>query len=154
MRPAAIVLGILGMAIVDPVFAADLPAKDGPVAQQMIKLEKGWAEQACGGTWVASKMLADDFHGTAPKGSRYDKPGGAPPPDANTPWSTDCRLDSADVRFFAANVAVVYGAESKTVALPDSKHERRCLVWTDTWLLRHGKWQVIAVQDNRVECPK
>jgi hypothetical protein len=47
----------------------------------------------------------------------------------------------------------MYGAESKTVTLADGKPERRCLLWTDTWLRRNGKWQIIAVQDNRIECP-
>jgi len=119
----------------------------------MIEQAKAWADQACGGKWVISDLLADDFRGTSPKGTRYQKPSGEPPPDPKTQWSTDCRLDDADVRFFAPDVAVVYGAESKTVALPDGKHERRCLVWTDTWMQRKGKWQIIAVQDNRIECP-
>lgn len=134
-------------------FANDIPAKDGATAQWMIVKERAWANMACGGEWVASEILADDFQGTAPKGVRYGKPTSAPPDDPKTQWSTDCRLDSADVRFFSADAAVVYGSESKTVTLPDSKHERRCLVWTDMWLRRQGKWQIIAVQDNRVECP-
>lgn len=136
-----------------PVLADDIPAKGGTTAQWMIEKERAWANMACGGKWVASEILADDFQGTAPNGNRYIKPAGEPPYDSKTQWSTDCHLDSADVRFFSADVAVVYGAESKTVALPDSKHERRCLVWSDMWLKRQGKWQIIAVQDNRVECP-
>jgi hypothetical protein len=47
----------------------------------------------------------------------------------------------------------VYGSESSVAVLPDSKHERRCLVWTDTWLKRKGRWQIIAVQDARIDCP-
>lgn len=62
-------------------------------------------------------------------------------------------MDGAEVRFFGADVAVVYGAESKTVTLDDSKRERRWLVWTDTWMRRNGNRQIIAVQDNRVDCP-
>ena len=134
-------------------FADDVPTKDGPTARWMIVKERAWANMACGGEWVASEILADDFQGTAPKGVRYGKPASAPAYDPQTQWSTDCHLDSADVRFFSADVAVVYGSESKTVALTDSKHERRCLVWSDMWLRRGGKWQIIAVQDNRVECP-
>lgn len=134
-------------------FADAIPTKDGPTAQWMIVKERAWANMACGGEWVATEILADDFQGTAPKGVRYGKPASAPAYDPKTEWSTDCRLDSADVRFFSADVAVVYGSESKTVPLPDSKHERRCLVWSDMWLRRKGKWQIIAVQDNRVDCP-
>jgi len=134
-------------------FAEGIPAKDGATAKWMIVKERAWANMACGGEWVATEILADDFQGTAPKGIRYGKPTSAPTYDPKTEWSTDCRLDSADVRFFSADVAVVYGSESKTVPLPDSKHERRCLVWSDMWLRRNGKWQIIAVQDNRVDCP-
>ncbi|HEY2684101.1 MAG TPA: nuclear transport factor 2 family protein [Steroidobacteraceae bacterium] len=132
---------------------ADLTAEQNAASKHMIELERGWVEQGCGGKWVISEMLASDFWGTAPKGTRYGKPSGEPTYDPKTQWATDCRLDDTEVRFFGADVAVMYGAESKTVALPDSKHERRCLVWTDTWIKRNGKWQVIAVQDNRVDCP-
>jgi hypothetical protein len=132
--------------------AADPATDRAATAEWMVEQSRAWAEQACGGKWVISDLLANDFRGTSPKGSRYDKPTGEPAHDPNTQWSTECRLDEADVRFFGADVAVVYGAESKTVALADSKQERRCLVWTDTWLRRNGKWQIIAVQDNRIEC--
>lgn len=26
------------------------------------------------------------------------------------------------------------------------------LAWTDTWLKRKGKWQIVAAQDNVVAC--
>lgn len=135
------------------VLAGEMSAEQSATAKWLVEKSKAWADQACGGKWVISDLLADDFRGTAPKGLRYGKPTGAPPDDPNTKWSTDCSLDETEVRFFGADVAVVYGAESKTVALPDGKQERRCLVWTDTWMRRDGKWQIIAVQDNRVDCP-
>jgi hypothetical protein len=135
-----------------PVFAQDAPANRNATTQFITSRAKAWAEQACGGKWVISEILAEDFRGTSPKGTRYEKPSGEPEYDPTTQWSTDCRLDQADVRFFGPDVAVVYGAESKTITLPDGKHERRCLVWTDTWLHRKGKWQIIAVQDNRIDC--
>jgi|GEM_PF-740728 len=146
---AAVAAAFAGQAL-----AADIPANNGATAKWMIEKERAWANMACGGEWVATEILADDFQGTAPKGIRYGKPKSAPTYDPKTQWSTDCRLDQADVRFFSPDVAVVYGAESKTVALPDAnEHERRCLVWSDMWLRREGRWQIIAVQDNRVECP-
>lgn len=133
---------------------ADEAAKStNDTAQWMIEQETAWAEQSCGGPWVLSELLAADFHGTSPKGTRYDKPKTAPTYDPATQFHTDCRLLGADVRFFSSDVAVVYGSESSVAPLPDAGHERRCLVWTDTWLRRDGKWQIIAVQDARVECP-
>ena len=148
-----VVVAALVSTVAGPVLADDIPAKDSATADWIVEQERAWANMACGGKWIASEILADDFQGTSPKGTRYGKPKGEPTNDPNTQWSTDCRLDSADVRFFSADVAVVYGAESKTVALPDATHERRCLVWSDMWLKRKGTWQIIAVQDNRIECP-
>jgi Domain of unknown function (DUF4440) len=116
--------------------------------------ERAWAEMACGGKWIANDVFADDFNGTSPNGGHYGKPTGSPTYDPNTKWSTDCKLDEADVRFFSSQSAVVFGKESKTVPLTDGKQERRCLVWTDTWIRRNGKWQMIAVQDGRIDCPR
>jgi hypothetical protein len=151
-RAAVVVVASLSM-WAGAAMGEDVVAKQSATAKWMIEQAKAWADQACGGKWVISDLLADDFRGTSPKGVRYGKPTGEPPKDPKTQWSTDCRLDEADVKFFGADVAVVYGAESKTVPLADGKNERRCLVWTDTWLLRNGKWQIIAVQDNRIDCP-
>jgi hypothetical protein len=133
--------------------AEDLAVEHHATAQWMVEQERAWANQACGGKWVISDLFADDFKGTSPKGTRYEKPTGRPPYDPKTRWSKDCSLDEADVRFFGSDTAVVYGKESRTVALTDGKQERRCLVWTDMWLQRSGTWQIIAVQDNRIECP-
>lgn len=127
-------------------------AKPDKTTQWMIQQEKAWAEQSCGSPWVLSDLLASDFQGTSPKGARYGKPAGTPVYDPAT-FHTDCRLLSADVRFFGSDVAVAYGAESSVAPLPDSKRERRCLAWTDTWLKRHGKWQIIAAHDTRIDCP-
>jgi len=133
--------------------AGEAPDDANKTAQWMIEQERAWAEQSCGQRWVLTDLLATDFRGTAPKGARYDKPAGEPAPDPATPFHTDCRLLDADVRFFSSSVAVVYGSESSIATLSDSKRERRCLVWTDTWLKRNEKWQIIAAQDTRVDCP-
>jgi hypothetical protein len=56
------------------------------------------------------------------------------------------------VRFFGDSLALVYGSEhyvGKDKSQPNAKVFQ---VWTDTWLKRGGTWQIIASQDNRVEC--
>lgn len=151
-RPIVLIVAAGVSLCVNTAFAEDMSADQRATAAWMIEQARAWAYQACGGRWVLSEILADDFKGTSPKGSRYEKPAGEPPRDSDKRWSLDCSLDDADVRFFGPDVAVIYGAESKTIVLPDGQHERRCLVWTDTWLRRGGKWQIIAVQDNRTEC--
>ena len=61
-----------------PALADDVPADRSATAQWMIQQAKAWAEQACGGKWVISDLLAEDFRGTSPKGARYGKPTAEP----------------------------------------------------------------------------
>lgn len=54
-------------------------------------------------------------------------------------------LDYAHVRFFG-DTAVVQGSETWT-----RKGDRKGrFVWTDTWLRRNGKWQIVASEDVSV----
>jgi hypothetical protein len=54
-------------------------------------------------------------------------------------------LDYAHVRFFG-DTAVVQGSETWT-----RKGDRKGrFVWTDTWLRRNGKWQIVAAEDDSV----
>jgi hypothetical protein len=50
--------------------AGDMSAEESATAKWMIEQAKAWADQACGGKWVITDLLADDFHGTSPKGTR------------------------------------------------------------------------------------
>ncbi len=124
-------------------------AADDPVAKYMIDMERQWAEAGCTHSDVAAKFLADDFQGTAPDGSRYGKAEALKHDDSLT--EKDCRLDEAKARFFG-NVAMVYGRERATRVAKDGNSALKCLVWTDTWLKRDGKWQIIAVQDAYIPC--
>jgi uncharacterized protein DUF4440 len=54
-------------------------------------------------------------------------------------------LDYAHVRFFG-DTAVVQGSE--TWARKGGRKGR--FIWTDTWLRRDGKWQIVAAEDDSV----
>jgi hypothetical protein len=45
----------------------------------------------------------------------------------------------------------IYGSE-RAVHIEKDKKITRCLVWTDTWLKRAGKWEIVAAQDTAVPC--
>lgn len=126
-------------------------APDDKTAKFMIDKERKWAEGVCINNGVVSELLADDFQGTSTGGQRYSKADELR--DEKGPRSAHgCSLDDARVRSFGKNLAIIYGSEhavGKDKAHPDAKV---CQVWTDTWLKRDGKWQIIAAQDNRVEC--
>ena len=126
-------------------------APDDKTANFIIDMERKWAEGVCANNGVIAELLADDFQGTSTGGERYTKVDELR--DEKGPhWAHGCALDSAKVRFFGEAVAVIYGSEhafGKDKAHPEAKE---CQVWTDTWLKRNGKWQIVAAQDNKVDC--
>ncbi len=116
-------------------------------AKGMIDLERKWAELSCQPSNVVEEALADDFVGTAPDGRRYTKKDALSEHRPPTGTVHGCKLIDARVRFFAPGLAVVYGRESAIHKDPHGKDYERELIWTDTWVKRNGKWQIIAVQD-------
>jgi uncharacterized protein DUF4440 len=127
-------------------------AADG-TSKWMIDQETAWAAQECGHKSILADLLADDFRGTSPKGERYDKPQALAKATSDKPHATDCRLLHTDVRFFGPDTAIIYGSETALETTADGKPERYCLIWTDTWLKRNAKWQIVAAQDALFTCP-
>ena len=123
---------------------------DEETVKFIIAVEAKWANSACSPQPDLKAVIADDFQGTSPSGRRYGKDE-AITTDTKS-LSSDCQLGEVKVRFFGDSIAIAYGAESKMDKAKDGKETKRCLTWTDTWLKRGDKWQIIASQDNRVAC--
>jgi len=123
---------------------------DDPVVKEITAKEKMWLDADCAHQPDLRDVIADDYQGTTTEGQRIDK-AAAIADDESWP-DQDCKLGSVKVRFFADNLAVAHGSESMMRKGPDGTGTKRRLVWTDTWLRRDGKWQIIASQDNRVKC--
>ena len=51
------------------------------------------------------------------------------------------------IRFFGDNLAIAYGTESHVKTSKDGKDYVETLIWTDTWLKRNDRWQIIAAED-------
>jgi hypothetical protein len=68
--------------------------------------------------------------------------------------SRDCQLGEVKVRFFGDSIAIAYGAENRVAKDKDGKEPKICQVWTDTWLKRGEKWQIVAAQDTVIPCPQ
>lgn len=126
-------------------------SSDDKTAQYMIDMERKWAEGVCVDNGVVAGLLADDFQGTSTASRRFTKADELR--DEKAPRTAHgCGLDETKVRFFGDSLAIVYGSEhaiGKDKSQPEAKV---CQTWTDTWLKRNGKWQIIASQDNRVKC--
>jgi len=113
------------------------------VERYIVSSERQWAESvATGDTSAIERILADDFIGVAPKGRLYTKQqmiGDT----RNAPKNfVSNRLNDVKVRFYG-KTAVAQGSETW------EKHsgERGRFVWTDTWLQRNGRWQIVAAED-------
>jgi Domain of unknown function (DUF4440) len=115
----------------------------------IIAAETKWANSACSPQPDLNDVIADDFQGTSPSGRRYGKK------DAITTdtksLERDCQLGQVKVRFFGDSIAIAYGEES-AIKAKDGKETKHCLIWTDTWLKRAGKWQIVAAQDTDIPC--
>jgi hypothetical protein len=123
---------------------------DEDTVKLITTVEAKWASSACNPQPELKDVIADDFQGTSTKGQRYGKEE-AITTDTKS-LSRDCQLGEVKVRFFGDSIAVAYGAENRMIKDNDGKETKRCQVWTDTWLKRAGKWQIVAAQDTIVPC--
>ena len=124
---------------------------DDETAKYIIEMERKWAEGVCANNGVAAGLLADDFQGTSTNGARFTKAHELQD-EKGERIAHDCGLDEAKVHFFGDSLAIVYGREHAVGKDKSQPNARVCQIWTDTWLKRGNSWQIIASQDNRVEC--
>ena len=109
----------------------------------IIESERQWAESvASGDTAVIQRILADDFVGVDPKGRHYGKSEMISDTRNAPKYFASNRLNDVKVRFYRGT-AVAQGNESW------QRHngERGRFVWTDTWIRRNGRWQIVAAED-------
>jgi hypothetical protein len=124
---------------------------DDKTAKYIIDMEQKWAEGVCVDNGVVAGLLAEDFQGTSTNGARFTKADELRD-EKSVRIAHDCGLDSAKVRFFGDNLALVYGSEHAIGKDKSQPGAKVCQIWTDTWMKRDGKWQIIASQDNRLAC--
>ena len=108
------------------------------------KSESEWAESVANGdATVIERILADDFVGVAPEGKLYDKSTMISETKDGPKHFVSNHLEDVKIRFFGDNTAVAQGSESWV----RRNGKRGRFVWTDTWILRNGRWQIVAAQD-------
>ncbi len=90
---------------------------------------------------VAREMLADDFVGVDTKGRPYRKADEIADISKPAHFASDVLNDVA-VRFFGTT-AIAQGSDSWTTTTSEAGR----FAWTDVWLKRDGKWQVVASED-------
>ena len=111
----------------------------------IIESERQWAESvATGDPTVVERILADDFVGVDPTGRLYDKATMVSDTRDAPNYFVSNRANEIKVRFYR-DTAVAQGSETWERRTGDPIRGR--FVWTDTWLKRNGKWQIVAAED-------
>jgi len=112
----------------------------------MRKAEEDWAALAVRKVpGLMQRIIADDYVGVSSKGDVRDKAKqvalGEEEPSGKLVAS---KVDYVNYRHFGDTV-IAQGAES--LKRKDRRPDVR-LIWTDVWMWRDGKWQIVASQDS------
>jgi ketosteroid isomerase-like protein len=113
------------------------------VERYIVESERQWAASvATGDTSAIERILADDFIGVDPKGRLYNKQQMIGETRDASKYFVSNRPNDVKLRFYG-NTAIAQGSETW------EKHsgERGRFVWTDTWLQRNRRWQIVAAED-------
>jgi ketosteroid isomerase-like protein len=138
MLPCA--LAILGMLCL--CHCSEQKAQKG-TERYILDSERQWAESvATGDTLAIERILADDFLGVDPKGRLYTKQQMIDETRNAPKYFVSNRLNDVKVRFYG-KTAIAQGSETWEKRFG----ERGRFVWTDTWLRRNGRWQIVAAED-------
>ena len=113
------------------------------IERYILESERQWAESvATGDTSAIERILADDFVGVDPKGHLYTKRQMIDDTRNAPKYFVSNRLNDVKVRFYGTT-AIAQGSET----WEKRSGERGRFVWTDTWLQRNGRWQIVAAED-------
>ncbi|MFL6514243.1 MAG: DUF4440 domain-containing protein [Chthoniobacterales bacterium] len=119
------------------------PTDQTQADQYIRKSESEWAESvASGDATVLERILADDFVGVDTSGKSYDKAAELSNTGEGPKHFASNHLNDVKIRFYG-NTAVAQGSESWL----RRSGEKGRFVWTDTWLLRNSKWQIVSAED-------
>jgi ketosteroid isomerase-like protein len=111
----------------------------------IIESERQWAESvASGDSGPVERILAVDFVGVDPQGHMYDKAKMISDTHDAPQIFISNRLNEVKVRFYG-DTAIAQGNESWERRVGEPRRGR--FVWTDTWIRRSGRWQIVAAED-------
>jgi hypothetical protein len=108
--------------------------------------------RACESDWAAldanvnpkslPACLADDYQGVSSRAKLVDKAQALTPPGTSDVVSDT--VDYIHLRYASPDVIIAQGAETAVT----KSGKRHSLIWTDIWMLRQGKWQIVTSQDS------
>lgn len=138
---ASLLLAAMGVKAATP--PAD-PHDKAKVEAYMRDCEDDWAQMDVTlDPAPARAFLAPDYQGVSSHGKVVDYRAATAAESGPSDFVSD-KVDYAHFHWYADDLVVIQGHE--TGILKDGS--RRPLIWTDVWMLRGGKWQIITSQDS------
>jgi len=108
--------------------------------------EEAWAQSvATNDASVLKRILADDFVWVLPDGDVWNKQRAIADAESGPGDFVSDHVDDMHVRFFG-NTAVAQGSETWERQRGSMEQHGR-FVWSDTWVLRDGEWQIVQAED-------
>ncbi len=135
---------VIALLTISGVMAAPLAPKSKSIADVEAFIRACEEEWAAGNADAARDFLADDYQGVSSAGQVVDKGSEIADMTGPSPFSAT-RVDYIHFRHYGSLI-IAQGAESLDFA--DGRPQRR-LIWTDLWMNRKGRWQIISSQDSR-----
>ena len=113
----------------------------------ILKSAQEWAEAInVGDSLVIDRIVADDFVGVSLRGDIYDKQTLIRESRIKANQSYKPRVFNVTIRFYG-EAAVAQGNETWTKKADSTSTTN---IWTDTWIYRDKKWQIVAAQDLKL----
>jgi len=123
--------------------------KSGSVEQELMKLENEWND-----AWVNrniaffDQILADDYIVTFSDGNVYTKAQEIANVKSGEDVATSVVGDDFKVRVYGDAAVVTYRMAVK--GQYKGKDNSFLFRWTDTWIKKDGRWQVVAAHQSRI----
>jgi ketosteroid isomerase-like protein len=117
--------------------------------QQLVQLENDWCTAVLHkDAAMLGRILADDFSGGTPLGTTQTKSDAVAGVRDPTHTSTACVNSNVKVRLYG-NAAVVTGLATESGTDGGAAFKDRQTLWTDTFIMKDGRWQCVANQGTR-----
>jgi ketosteroid isomerase-like protein len=100
---------------------------------------------------IVEGFVAADFAGVSSKGKFVNRSQMLAEFKGDKDTYKSAKNEKLNVKMFGPDVAVVTGRTREVGTGKDGKAFDRTFLFTDTWMMRGGKWQCIASQVNKVK---
>ena len=115
-------------------------------------LENSWeAAVASHNFATVDSMVAGDFVGVTSKGKFANRSQMLAEYKGDKDTYKSAKNEKLNVKTFGPNVTVVTGRAREVGTGKDGKAFNRTFLFTDTWMMRDGKWQCVASQASKIK---